>query len=577
MKTIRVAIAQINTTVGNISGNSERIIDSIKRAKKESVNIITFPELAITGYPPKDLLIKRKFIKENISALDKIRSASSNISVVVGFVNFSKGNIYNSAALIQNKKLSAVQNKIHLPNYDVFDEKRYFTPAEKSIVFSSGTLGIGISICEDIWIKGFPVKNQALAGAQILINISASPYHAGRPAFRRKMLPARCRETKSALVFNNLVGGQDDLVFDGNSMIIGHRGNTLREAKSFCEDFIWADIDFEEIGKSRSTATGKKCSAIIPVSVNFNIKKKKSAANGQQRRAAKKKALSLSLIKTEEIYNALVLGVKDYVRKNGFSKAVLGLSGGIDSSLVAVIARDALGSENVTGIAMPTSISSSHSVEDAEKLAKNLAVNFKIIKIQSVFDEYLKLLSPVFKGLKWGVAEENIQARIRGNLLMALSNKFGCLLLSTGNKSELSVGYATLYGDMAGGLAVISDVPKTLVYRLARYRNRVTGKDIIPRRCITKPPSAELSPDQKDTDSLPEYEVLDRILHLYVEEDRSLEEIVKLGVDRKTAREVILKIDGNEYKRQQAAPGIRITSRAFGSGRRIPITNKYRG
>lgn len=585
MRIARVGIAQINTTVGDLSGNSEKIIHCIEKARNRSIDIIVFPELSITGYPPKDLLLKEKFIKDNLSELQRIKRKTQNIMAVVGFVNEDCGKIYNSAAILHNKKVCAIQNKIHLPNYDVFDEMRYFTKGEESLLFSSKEICFGVSICEDIWIPGYPIRIQAEEGAEILINISASPYHIGRPAFREKMLRGSCRENSAALVFNNLVGGQDDLVFDGGSMIIGYNAQVLENGKLFDEDFIWCDINLDEIQKARLLKRGNKNRTLskentlsaISLPADFKCRKIKPGDLKGGKCLKETKNLSPSFLKNQEIYNALVLGVRDYVRKNGFKKAVLGLSGGIDSSLVAVIASDALGSKNVTGIAMPTSISSSHSIEDAKLLAKNLAINFEIVRLQSIFDEYLKILSPLFKDLKWGVTEENIQARIRGNILMALSNKFGYLLLTTGNKSELSVGYATLYGDMAGGLAVISDVPKTMVYSLARHRNLSEGKEMIPHRCLTKAPSAELSPDQKDSDSLPAYSVLDKILNLYVEKDRSLEEIVKHGIDEKTVKEVILKIDGNEYKRQQAAPGIRITSRAFGSGRRIPITNKYRG
>ncbi|RMF94017.1 MAG: NAD+ synthase [Candidatus Schekmanbacteria bacterium] len=581
MKSVRIAVAQINTTVGDLSGNSEKIISYLEKAVKQKVDIVTFPELAITGYPPKDLLNKRKFIEDNISALKKIKDRTKNITAVIGFVNKENEKIYNSAAIVKDGKICGVQNKIHLPNYDVFDEKRYFSQGEKSIIFTSTELSFGVSICEDIWIRGYPTKTQAEAGANILINISASPYHMSKPAFREKMLKGRCRENSSFLIFNNLVGGQDDLVFDGNSMIINPKGEILNKAKLFEEDFIWYDIEVDEKKEKTEAEEKRKIRNLAEkrirfIPIEFSLKKRRGVVK-RKRGIQSPKSLPKAQSKYEEIYNAIVLGVKDYVHKNGFKKVVIGLSGGIDSSLVATIAVDALGCRNVLGISMPTSISSSHSIEDAQKLAENLSIKYKVIEIQKIFETYLTVLSPIFKGRKWDVTEENLQARIRGNILMAVSNKFGYLLLTTGNKSELSVGYATLYGDMAGGLAVISDVPKTMVYKLAKYRNSISHKELIPRRCLTKPPSAELRPNQKDTDSLPKYEVLDKILHLYVEEEKCLDEIIKAGIDEKIAREIILKIDGNEYKRQQAPPGIRITPKAFGSGRRIPITNKYRG
>ncbi|MBI5375788.1 MAG: NAD+ synthase [Candidatus Schekmanbacteria bacterium] len=582
MRMIRVGAAQINTTVGDLAGNTSKMTEIIKKAKDLSIDILTFPELAITGYPPKDLLLKRKFIQDNIQMLDKICNASKGIIVIAGFVN-EENDIFNSAAVIQNGKIVGIQNKIHLPNYSVFDEKRYFRSGKESLLFKGKNMTFGVNICEDIWIPGYPTENQASSGAELIINISASPYHVGKPAFREEMLKTRCTDNIVALVFNNLVGGQDDLVFDGRSMIINCKGEILRRGKLFEEDLIMSDINLDDIKRMRLQDPRGREELMTPdehkVTI-VNIDGKISSAKQKKRIRVNSKAEKASgnkISRAEEIYKALVLGVSDYLRKNGFKQVILGLSGGIDSSLVATIAVDALGKENVIGIAMPTSISSSHSIEDARHLAKNLSIRFEVVPIQSVFDEYTEILSPLFKGRKWDVAEENIQARIRGNILMALSNKFGYLLLTTGNKSELSVGYATLYGDMAGGLAVISDVPKTWVYELARYRNSVAGKSLIPERCITKPPSAELRPNQKDTDSLPEYEILDQILHLYIEEDNSLEEIVRRGIDEKTARDMIQRIDGNEYKRQQAPPGIRITTKAFGSGRRIPITNKYRG
>ena len=534
MSMYKVALAQLNATVGDIDGNTEKTIEYIKTAREKGADLVIFPELTITGYPPKDLLLKPSFIKANKEALERIIGETEGIVVIVGFVDAIGENIYNAAALIQNRRLIGVQHKMHLPNYDVFDEKRYFKPATENLVFELDGLKLGINICEDIWVDNGPTEVQAELGADFVVNISDSPFYAGKSKVRRELITRRAKENRIAIVYVNLVGGQDDVVFDGRSYVFNKEGTLIAEGKQFEEDLVIADLDSAEI---------------IP---------------------AKEDEL-------KEIYGALVLGIRDYVRKNGFEKAVIGLSGGIDSALTAALAVEALGAQNVVGVSMPSAISSQSSKADAERLAENLGMEYTIVPIVDTINAYAAMLSEEFKGTEPDVTEENIQARIRGNILMALSNKFGYLVLSTGNKSELAVGYCTLYGDMSGGLAVISDVPKTTVYKLARYINAVKGKEIIPESIIIKEPSAELKEGQKDTDSLPPYEILDQILHAYIEGDRSKEEIIELGFDARVVSDVIWRVDHNEYKRQQAPVGIKITPKAFGSGRRMPITNRYKG
>lgn len=530
---LKIAIAQINPTVGDLSGNSKKIVEYIIKARKKNADLVVFPELAIIGYPPKDLLLKPSFIRKNMEKMDEIVRAAEDIAAVVGFVDSDGNKIYNAAALVCSKELLGVQHKTHLPNYDVFDEKRYFQPAAECKLFELGGLKIGINICEDIWVEDGPINVQAKKGAQLIINISASPFYAGKIKVRKELLARRARENKVAIVYANLVGGQDDLVFDGGSCVFNEKGELTAQCKRFEEDLVVSDLK-----------------GVMPVPEEDPL---------------------------EEVYRALILGIRDYVIKNGFRKVVIGLSGGIDSALTAALATKALDAENVAGVLMPSRITSRASIEDAKKVAENLGIELKIIPIIEAADAYAKMLGREFKNTKQDVTEENIQARIRGNILMALSNKFGYLVLTTGNKSELAVGYVTLYGDMAGGLAAISDVPKTMVYKLVNYINAVEKKELIPKSIIVKEPSAELREGQKDSNDLPPYDVLDAILHAYVEEDKSKEEIIALGYDAKTVAEVIWKIDHNEYKRQQAALGIKITPRAFGFGRRMPITNKYEG
>lgn len=576
MRTIRIGLCQINSTVGDINGNTKKIIDYIKMAKKQCVEIVVFPEMAVTGYPPEDLLLMPRFIEANLKAINTIAKATSSITAIVGFV-YKDEDIFNSAALLHDGKLIDVYSKIYLPNYGVFDEFRYFQAGKKNFIFTLNSIPIGISICEDLWYPGDPIRTQTLlGGAELIINISSSPYHIGKPDLREKIISTRASDNLAMIAYCNLVGGQDELVFDGGSMIFNQRGELIARGKQFEEDLIVADLDMEEVFRIRlhdprirreRTSSPEQDGLKKIVLKTLSYKNKKLDLPKRDIKP---------LDRLTEIYTALTLGTRDYILKNGFKKVLIGLSGGIDSALTATIAKDALGSDGVVGVSMPSIYSSKESLEDAQMLAKNLGIEFLKIPISDIFQSYLKTLSPFFKKLKPNVAEENIQARIRGNILMALSNKFGWLVLTTGNKSEMSVGYCTLYGDMAGGFAVLKDVPKTLVYELAEHRNRIEGKEIIPRRIFEKPPSAELRPNQKDEDSLPPYHILDPILQAYVEEDKGVEEIKKMGFREDLIKEVIQMVDRNEYKRRQSPPGVKITQRALGKDRRLPVTNKYR-
>ena len=582
MSTIRIALAQISTTVGDFAGNAAKIIASIEQAKQAGADIVAVPELALTGYPPEDLLLKPQFITANRQALDNIIAASTGIISIVGFVDRTT-DIHNAAAVICDGELKAVYRKNFLPNYSVFDEYRYFDAGQSAPIFAYGDVLFGVNICEDIWYPGGPTQVQALAGAQIIINISASPYHAAKGKDRERMLATRAEDNAVALAYVNLIGGQDELVFDGQSLVINERGQIVARGKLFEEELIIADINAERVFKERLHDPRRRQERIDVSSQGINtdqielrktfFERSKPNAENHQTITPVYQAPTLP----EEVYKALVVGTRDYVLKNGFKSVVIGLSGGVDSALVACVAVDALGAENVTCVFMPTRFSSSESARDAAALAKNLGVAYHVIPIEETFKQYLTMLDPVFSGTPMGVAEENIQARVRGNILMAVSNKFGAMVLTTGNKSEMAVGYCTLYGDMCGGYAVIKDVPKMLVYELCWYLNQRDGKELIPEYILTRPPSAELREDQKDTDSLPPYEVLDAILDLYVEQDLSIEAIIAEGFEDQTVRRIARLVDLNEYKRRQAAPGVKITPRAFGRDRRMPITNKFRG
>jgi NAD+ synthase (glutamine-hydrolysing) len=578
MRTLRLGMGQINPTVGDLRGNTRKIIQYIHDAKKMGVDLITFPELSIPGYPPEDLLLMPSFIDANLECLQEVITASESITVLVGFVD-RKDDIYNAAALIHDGALKAVYHKIHLPNYGVFDERRYFQPGRDFLVFSRRGITVGANICEDIWYPGNPTRAQALhGGAEIIVNISSSPYHAGKGHFRERMLATRAADSIAIVAFNNLVGGQDELVFDGESLVFDESGNLISRGKKFQEELIIVDLDAEAVFRSRlhdprrrETKLEDRAEKELIRVVNLPEK-----GESQGKKPNPPQRINEPLTGVQEVYEALVLGTRDYVRKNGFDKVVIGLSGGIDSSLVATLAADALGSENVVGVSMPSPYSSRESREDAKRLSQNLGIKLITVPITETFTAYQEMLKRAFEKRKVDVAEENIQARIRGNILMALSNTFGWLVFTTGNKSETSVGYCTLYGDMAGGFAVIKDVPKTKVYELARYRNSRGRSKVIPERVIEKEPSAELRPGQRDTDTLPPYPILDPILKAYVEEDKDLEAIVAQGFEPDMVKSIIDRVDRNEYKRRQSPPGIKITPRALGKDRRLPITNKYR-
>ncbi len=562
-KKIRIAVAQINTTVGDLAGNSKKIIGFIKEAEEKECDVITFPELATTGYPPEDLLLKPGFIADNIACLKAISKKTEDIVAIVGFVDRKKRALYNAAAVIYKNKIRGIYHKMVLPNYGVFDEKRYFSSGSKYLMVNIDGIYCGINICEDIW-EDEPVKKISKLGAKIIFNINASPYHAGKIELRKKMLLKHAREKNIVISYNNLVGGQDELVFDGRSMLMDKRG-VFCEAKAFEEDLIIEDLDADNY---RNKARVNKSDKSI---VWVKLPKKILAKDSQK--FSKNSLRSMPVLK--EVFLALMLGLKDYVRKNNFKKVVIGLSGGIDSALTAAIATAALGKENVIVVYMPSKFSSSESKNLSLKLAGNLGIGIEEIAIQGIFEYFKDNLKTSFRNKEEGITEENLQARIRGTILMALSNKFGWLVVTTGNKSEMSTGYATLYGDMAGGFALLKDVPKTFVFELAEYFNTLQVKEIIPKGIIERVPTAELRPNQKDSDSLPEYDVLDKIIKFYVEENYSFQKIVSLGFSQEIVKQVIDLIDKAEYKRRQSPPGVKITPRAFGKDRRMPITNKY--
>lgn len=570
MYDFRVVLAQINPVVGDLEHNTKKIISAIREAEKIKADLICFPELALTGYPPEDLLLKPQFIEDNLEALQKIIKKTKDITAIVGFVDMDD-DIYNAAAIIYNQELKGVYRKIFLPNYGVFDEDRYFQAGKEPSLFVINDAKVGITICEDIWYANGPALLQSLNGAELVVNISASPYHLRKRKLRKRVLSTRASDYRVFIAYVNLVGGQDELVFDGGSMIFNAEGELIAQAKIFEEDLLVADLNLGSVFRKRLHDPRRRKEKLKAKEIEKILVCNNKKTNREKIEARLERDLKLE----EEIFRALVLGTRDYAKKNGFEKVVIGLSGGIDSSLVAVIAVEALGKDNVVGVIMPSRFTSPSSLEDAKTLAKNLGIKTITLPITGIFDKYLEELEDVFKGKKWDSTEENIQARIRGNILMALSNKFGWLVLTTGNKSEMSVGYTTLYGDMAGGFAVIKDLFKTMVYRIAKYVNERAEKEIIPKRVFEKSPSAELRANQKDEDDLPPYSILDPILQAYIEEDKSFQEIVAKGFDEELVKKVIKMVDKNEYKRRQAPPGIRITPRAFGKDRRLPITNRY--
>ncbi len=566
-------MAQINAIVGDLGGNAEKVLSSTERARKLGCDIVLFPELSITGYPPEDLLLKPKFIDDNIDCLNNLSRKIKGITAIVGFVD-RKEDIYNAAAIIHTGKVVDVYHKMYLPNYGVFDEQRYFQMGTTPLNFVIDGITIGVGICEDIWYPEGPARKQSLAGAQVIVNINASPYHMGKAWIREEMLITRAMDNEVIIAYNNMVGGQDELVFDGQGMIINEKGGIIARGKPFEEDLIISDLNIDATLMARLHDPKKREEKLKEPAEGV----RKIILEAEKRRKVRPRLPQRKeepLEKNDEILEALVLGTRDYVKKNGFDHAVIGLSGGVDSSLVASIAMLALGKENITGVFMPSRYTSTESGVDAKKLAKNLGIESLTVPIDDIFESYLETMKKPFKGRKPDITEENIQARIRGNILMAMSNKFGWLVLTTGNKSELSVGYATLYGDMAGGFAVIKDVPKTLVYELSSKMNERAGKTVIPERVLTKAPTAELKFNQTDQDTLPPYDVLDKILKAYVEEDRSPEEIISMGFRKETVRKVIRMVDLSEYKRRQAPPGVKITPRALGKDRRMPITNGY--
>jgi NAD+ synthase (glutamine-hydrolysing) len=569
---IRLAIAQINTTVGDLSGNCNKITFYLEEARRLGADLIIFPEMAITGYPPEDLLLKPDFVEAAMQSLQGIVPATRGLTAVVGCI-YADDVLYNAAGILHNGNLEGIVYKQHLPNYGVFDENRYFQSGKGEQVFKLNSTIFGVSICEDIWYPNGPPERQSrLGGAELLINISSSPYHLGKGIIRERMLATRATDNTAFVAYCNLVGGQDELVFDGQSLICGPRGEVIARAKQFEEELLVADLNLRAVLRGRLYNPRRPKIAVMDTSLQ---RVELSEIEEIQRKEYIKPSIASPLAREAEVYQALVLGLRDYVRKNGFRKVVLGLSGGVDSSLTAAIATDALGAENVTGVAMPSRFSSSHSLEDAEKLVSNLGIKYLIISIDQTFQAFINMLQSIENGELIDLAQENLQPRIRGTLLMALSNQLGLLVLTTGNKSEVGVGYSTLYGDTAGGFAVIKDVPKMLVYNLCHYRNRISGIDLIPQRVLEKAPSAELKPDQKDTDSLPEYAVLDPILNFYVEESYSLSDIISHGFKEEMVRKVISLVDRNEYKRRQSPPGVKISARAFGKDWRLPITNKF--
>jgi NAD+ synthase (glutamine-hydrolysing) len=545
---IRVAGAQMNFTVGDISGNEALIAEVIAKASTAGADVVLVPELALTGYPPEDLVHRKDFVEANLAALNRLARSTTDVTAVVGFVDRARAetglrddaeerSVANAAAILGEGEVKGVYHKVLLPNYGVFDEDRYFAiGTEPAQTWTIEGLPVGVSICEDIWLPDGPPSRQARKGAKVLLNINASPFHLGKAVEREAMLGDRARAVGAPVVYLNQVGGQDELVFDGASVVIDSQGAVLHRSPQFEEDFFVVDVP---VGDEQG----------LPGSIAPHLQP------------------------TEEVYRALTVGLRDYVRKNGFGSVVIGLSGGIDSALTAAIAVDALGPDSVQGVAMPSRFSSDHSLDDALALAANLQIRLDVIPIDGVYEAHLDSLADLFGDTEFGVAEENLQARSRGATLMAISNKFGPMVVATGNKSEMATGYATLYGDMVGGYSVLKDVFKTLVYELARWRNK--DHEIIPQNTIDKPPSAELRPNQKDSDSLPPYEILDAILEMYVHQDMGTEEIVSEGYDQDLVVQVARMVDRNEYKRRQAAPGVKITTKAFGKDRRLPITNAY--
>ncbi|PYO00512.1 MAG: NAD+ synthase [Candidatus Rokuibacteriota bacterium] len=572
MKRLRVGLAQINATVGDFEANVAKILDGIERARSLGCALVAFPELAIPGYPPEDLVFKPAFIDANLKSMAEVARASRGLTVIVGFVD-KRDDLFNAAAILHDGTLAGVYHKQYLPNYGVFDENRYYQAGRESPVFQLGDVTFAVNVCEDIWYPAGPTTVQAMAGAELIVNINASPFHAGKASFRERMVATRAADDLVCVAYVNMVGGQDELVFDGSSMIVDQRGECLVRGRAFEEDFVAADLDLDAVFHARVRDPRRRREQLAAETSAPRIALTPAAAAPTGPPLPPRLVAPLSRV--EETFRALVLGTHDYVRKNGFKRVAVGLSGGIDSSLVAAVAVEALGRENVTGVTMPSPYSSAGTRRDARKLAKNLGVDFLSLPITPIMRGFTRALAEPFKGVKTDVTEENLQARIRGNLLMALSNKFGWLILTTGNKSEIAVGYSTLYGDMAGGFAVIKDVPKTHVYELCALVNERAGREVIPQSVFDRAPSAELREDQCDQDTLPPYPELDAILEFYVEEDRSVAEIIARGFPSEIVRKVVRMVDKNEYKRRQGPIGVKITPRAFGRDWRLPIVNRF--
>lgn len=580
MAHLRIASCQINTRVGALDHNVERIVAALAEAEDLGCDLAVFPELAITGYPPEDLLLKPRFIADNLAALEEVASQTRRCVAVVGFVDVDR-DLWNAAAICAHGEVRGVYHKRNLPNYAVFDEQRYFSPGwEPTTLWSIGGVRVGVSICEDAWNPAGPILDQADSGAELIVNLNASPYAQDKLAHRERLMATRAADASCALVYVNQVGGQDELVFDGGSMVFDASGEVIARSPQFVEDTMVVDLEIDAVYRKRLIdPRGRPTDDLLPVAdvhtetVDGDLDRERIAAG---RPSLPPPTVAPHLDPDEEVYRAIVLGTRDYLVKNGFTDVVIGLSGGIDSTLVAAVAVDAIGPDHVHGVSMPSRYSSDHSRSDAALLAQNLGIDFRTIPIEPAHAAALEMLAPSFEGRAPDLTEENLQSRIRGLTLMALSNKLGWIVLATGNKSEVAVGYATLYGDTVGGYAMLKDVYKTRVYDLCRWRNTQGDAPIIPEGVITKPPSAELRPDQRDDQSLPPYEVLDPVLEGYIEHDRTVSELIDAGHDADTVRRVAALVDGAEYKRRQSPIGVKVTAKAFGKDRRLPITNGYR-
>ncbi len=569
MPRFRVAAAQLNVVVGDLEANAARILDAYDAAEAAGCDLVVFPELTVTGYPPEDLLLRPAFVAQAVEMLDKIAARTARAAAVIGFPEPGR-DLHNAAAVCAHGRVHGVYRKQLLPNYGVFDEQRYFVaPREPLPLFNVAGVKVGVSICEDAWSPTGPILTEAAGGAELIVNLNASPYYAQRLVERETMLATRAADASVPIVYANLVGGQDELVFDGASLVFDEQGLLVARAKQFVEDLLIVDIDVRPAFHKRQLDPRGRVEALPLPEIHVSDPRPPDTRIEAR--------IEPTLAPVHEVYEALVLGTHDYVRKNGFEHVVIGLSGGIDSALVAAIAVDALGAEHVAGVLMPSRYSSDHSISDAEALVENLGIRSFTVPIEPAHAAFEAMLGSMFEGTDPGLAEENVQARVRGNVLMTISNKFGWMVLTTGNKSEMATGYATLYGDMAGGFAVIKDVPKTLVYALCNDLNERAGREVIPHTVIEKPPSAELAPGQLDSDSLPPYDELDPIVQGYVEDDLSVLELIARGHDAELTRRVARMVDRNEYKRRQAAPGVRVSPKAFGKDRRLPITNRWPG